>query len=140
MLSQLISQEPNPGVQYEYYLPVQGQASGYSWSYGSWSECSSECGGGEGTGPGLWAGVGFIPHPEDRVTVCCPLQLLPSSLLLEDSTGICRGQLRFCQGRVMNGVTTELCPIPCPVLFSVPYTSDLLIDPLRLFTGRLCFI
>ncbi|KFV67467.1 Papilin, partial [Dryobates pubescens] len=46
LVIELISQEPNPGVQYEYYLPVQGQASGYSWSYGSWSECSSECGGG----------------------------------------------------------------------------------------------
>ncbi|NXK13894.1 PPN protein, partial [Herpetotheres cachinnans] len=46
LIIELISQEPNPGVQYEYYLPVQGQASGYSWSYGSWSECSSACGGG----------------------------------------------------------------------------------------------
>ncbi|KFP67699.1 Papilin, partial [Cariama cristata] len=46
LIIELISQEPNPGVQYEYYLPVQGQTSGYSWSYGSWSECSSECGGG----------------------------------------------------------------------------------------------
>ncbi|NWX21624.1 PPN protein, partial [Aegotheles bennettii] len=46
LVIELISQEPNPGVQYEYYLPVQGQVSGYSWSYGSWSECSSECGGG----------------------------------------------------------------------------------------------
>ncbi|NXJ91165.1 PPN protein, partial [Corythaixoides concolor] len=46
LVIELISQEPNPGVQYEYYLPMQGQASGYSWSYGSWSECSSECGGG----------------------------------------------------------------------------------------------
>ncbi|XP_068018276.1 papilin isoform X1 [Melanerpes formicivorus] len=46
LVIELIIQEPNPGVQYEYYLPVQGQASGYSWSYGSWSECSSECGGG----------------------------------------------------------------------------------------------
>lgn len=56
-------------------------------------------------------------HPEDSVTVCCPLQLLPSSLLLEDSTGIYRGQLRFCQGRVIHGVTTGLCPMPCPVSF-----------------------
>ncbi|KFV04566.1 Papilin, partial [Pterocles gutturalis] len=46
LVIELISQEPNPGIQYEYYLPVQGQPSGYSWSYGSWSECSSECGGG----------------------------------------------------------------------------------------------
>ncbi|KFZ64773.1 Papilin, partial [Antrostomus carolinensis] len=46
LIIELISQESNPGVQYEYYLPMQGQAPGYSWSYGSWSECSSECGGG----------------------------------------------------------------------------------------------
>nr|XP_025951590.1 papilin isoform X11 [Dromaius novaehollandiae] len=46
LVIELISQEPNPGVQYEYYLPVQGQSSGHSWSYSSWSECSSECGGG----------------------------------------------------------------------------------------------
>uniref|UniRef100_A0A8B9C3X5 Papilin n=1 Tax=Anser brachyrhynchus TaxID=132585 RepID=A0A8B9C3X5_9AVES len=46
LIIELISQEPNPGVQYEYYLPAQGQTSGYSWSYSSWSECSSECGGG----------------------------------------------------------------------------------------------
>ncbi|NXI43880.1 PPN protein, partial [Galbula dea] len=46
LIIELISQEPNPGVQYEYYLPVEGQTSGYSWSYGSWSDCSSECGGG----------------------------------------------------------------------------------------------
>ncbi|XP_054132009.1 papilin [Melozone crissalis] len=46
LIIELISQEPNTGVQYEYYLPLQGQASGYSWSYSSWSECSSECGGG----------------------------------------------------------------------------------------------
>ncbi|XP_021257208.1 papilin isoform X2 [Numida meleagris] len=46
LVIELISQEPNPGVQYEYYLPVHEQTSGYSWSYSSWSECSSECGGG----------------------------------------------------------------------------------------------
>ncbi|NXY42259.1 PPN protein, partial [Ceuthmochares aereus] len=46
LIIELISQESNPGVQYEYYLPVQGQTSDYSWSYSSWSECSVECGGG----------------------------------------------------------------------------------------------
>ncbi|NXA36421.1 PPN protein, partial [Eudromia elegans] len=46
LVIELISQDPNPGVQYEYYLPVHGQSTGYSWSYSSWSECSSECGGG----------------------------------------------------------------------------------------------
>ncbi|NXP20107.1 PPN protein, partial [Scytalopus superciliaris] len=46
LVIELISQEPNTGIQYEYYLPLQGQASSYSWSYSSWSKCSSECGGG----------------------------------------------------------------------------------------------
>ncbi|XP_019374659.1 PREDICTED: papilin isoform X10 [Gavialis gangeticus] len=46
LVIELISQETNRGVQYEYYLPWYGQNTGYSWSYGSWSECSSECGGG----------------------------------------------------------------------------------------------
>ncbi|XP_054371287.1 papilin [Molothrus ater] len=46
LVIELISQEPNTGVQYEYYVPLQGQTLGYSWSYSSWSECSSECGGG----------------------------------------------------------------------------------------------
>ncbi|NXC93011.1 PPN protein, partial [Certhia familiaris] len=46
LVIELISQEPNTGIQYEYYLPLKGQTSGYSWSYSSWSECSSECGGG----------------------------------------------------------------------------------------------
>ncbi|POI36215.1 hypothetical protein CIB84_000033 [Bambusicola thoracicus] len=45
LVIELISQEPNPGVQYEYYLPMHRQTTSYSWSYSSWSECSSECGG-----------------------------------------------------------------------------------------------
>uniref|UniRef100_A0A8C8R5M9 Papilin n=1 Tax=Pelusios castaneus TaxID=367368 RepID=A0A8C8R5M9_9SAUR len=46
LVIELITQEPNQGVQYEYYLPLRGHSSGYSWSYGSWSDCSSACGGG----------------------------------------------------------------------------------------------
>jgi hypothetical protein len=50
---QLISQEPNPGVFYEYYLPLSlsGRSPGFSWSHGSWSDCSAQCGGGESTAP-----------------------------------------------------------------------------------------
>ena len=53
--AQLISQEPNPGVRYEYYLPWGAPRPGFSWSHGSWSDCSAECDGGEGTrgGSGL---------------------------------------------------------------------------------------
>ncbi|XP_007428164.1 papilin isoform X1 [Python bivittatus] len=46
LIIELISQEPNQGIHYEYYLPSQKQTSGYSWGYGSWSDCSAECGGG----------------------------------------------------------------------------------------------
>ncbi|XP_062973702.1 papilin isoform X2 [Elgaria multicarinata webbii] len=46
LVIELISQEPNRGVHYEYYLPFQRPRSGYSWGYGSWGECSAECGGG----------------------------------------------------------------------------------------------
>ncbi|KAJ7344775.1 hypothetical protein JRQ81_000725, partial [Phrynocephalus forsythii] len=46
LIIELISQEPNQGVYYEYYLPYQRQSMGYRWGYGSWSECSVECGGG----------------------------------------------------------------------------------------------
>ncbi|XP_075048304.1 papilin isoform X2 [Mixophyes fleayi] len=46
LVIELIGQETNRGVQYEYYLPNQGEVDDYQWSYGSWSECSAECGGG----------------------------------------------------------------------------------------------
>lgn len=49
---QLISQEPSPGVRYEYHLPLSVPEPGFSWSHGSWSECSAECGGGEVLAPG----------------------------------------------------------------------------------------
>ncbi|XP_075699471.1 papilin isoform X2 [Rhinoderma darwinii] len=46
LVVELIGQEPNRGVLYEYYLPNQLEGDDYKWSYGSWTECSSECGGG----------------------------------------------------------------------------------------------
>ncbi|XP_051052278.1 papilin [Phodopus roborovskii] len=46
LVIELISQEPNPGVHYEYYLPLNDPSQGFSWSHGSWSDCSAECGGG----------------------------------------------------------------------------------------------
>uniref|UniRef100_A0A3B4FTC3 Papilin, proteoglycan like sulfated glycoprotein n=1 Tax=Pundamilia nyererei TaxID=303518 RepID=A0A3B4FTC3_9CICH len=44
LVVELISQEPNQGVEYEYYLPNGRSREGYYWSYGSWSACSKECG------------------------------------------------------------------------------------------------
>uniref|UniRef100_A0A3P8VNX7 Papilin, proteoglycan like sulfated glycoprotein n=1 Tax=Cynoglossus semilaevis TaxID=244447 RepID=A0A3P8VNX7_CYNSE len=46
LVVELISQEPNPGVEYEYYLPNGRSREGYYWSFGSWSACSKECGSG----------------------------------------------------------------------------------------------
>ncbi|XP_054423289.1 papilin isoform X2 [Pteronotus mesoamericanus] len=46
LVIELISQESNPGVRYEYHLPLSTARRGFSWSHGSWSDCSAECGGG----------------------------------------------------------------------------------------------
>nr|XP_044629884.1 papilin isoform X7 [Equus asinus] len=46
LVIELISQEPNPGVRYEYHLPWGAPRPGFSWSHGSWSDCSAECDGG----------------------------------------------------------------------------------------------
>lgn len=46
LVIELITQEVNEGVDYEYYLPNGGSTEGYYWSYGSWSACSKECGSG----------------------------------------------------------------------------------------------
>lgn len=48
--SQLISQETNHGIEYEYYLPNGRSRQGYYWSSGSWSSCSKECGSGQTRG------------------------------------------------------------------------------------------
>ncbi|EPY81240.1 hypothetical protein CB1_000743115 [Camelus ferus] len=47
--AQLISQEPNPGVRFEYHLPLSSPRPGFSWSHSSWGDCSAECGGGHQT-------------------------------------------------------------------------------------------
>lgn len=46
LVVELISQEPNQGVDYEFYLPKGRSTQGYYWSFGSWSACSKECGSG----------------------------------------------------------------------------------------------
>ncbi|XP_072819476.1 papilin isoform X2 [Vicugna pacos] len=49
LVIELISQEPNPGVRFEYHLPLSSPRPGFSWSHGSWGDCSAECGGGHQT-------------------------------------------------------------------------------------------
>ncbi|KAI5232052.1 Papilin [Manis pentadactyla] len=46
LVIELISQEPNPGVHYEFHLPQSDARPGFSWSHGSWSTCSVDCAGG----------------------------------------------------------------------------------------------
>lgn len=46
LVFELITQEPNQGVEFEYYLPNGRSREGYFWSFGSWSTCSKECGSG----------------------------------------------------------------------------------------------
>uniref|UniRef100_UPI00398F7257 papilin isoform X2 n=1 Tax=Pristiophorus japonicus TaxID=55135 RepID=UPI00398F7257 len=47
LILEIISQESNRGVDYEYYLSrYRRQPQGYFWSTGSWSLCSKECGSG----------------------------------------------------------------------------------------------
>uniref|UniRef100_A0A8C7CX54 Papilin a, proteoglycan-like sulfated glycoprotein n=1 Tax=Oncorhynchus kisutch TaxID=8019 RepID=A0A8C7CX54_ONCKI len=46
LVIELIIQEHNQGVEYEYYLPNGRSREGYYWSFGSWSTCSRECGSG----------------------------------------------------------------------------------------------
>ncbi|XP_014639866.1 PREDICTED: papilin [Ceratotherium simum simum] len=46
LVIELISQEPSPGVRYEYHLPLGAPRPGFSWSHGSWNDCSADCGAG----------------------------------------------------------------------------------------------
>ncbi|KAM7156010.1 papilin isoform 4-T4 [Molossus nigricans] len=51
LVIELISQEFNPGVRYEYHLPLDTPRPGFNWSHGSWGDCSAECGGGHQSRP-----------------------------------------------------------------------------------------
>uniref|UniRef100_A0A673U8E5 A disintegrin and metalloproteinase with thrombospondin motifs 7 n=1 Tax=Suricata suricatta TaxID=37032 RepID=A0A673U8E5_SURSU len=79
---QLLFQENNPGVRYEYTIhreadgPGPGQPPEFSWSYGPWSKCTVTCGTGEERvspglrpdAPGPWA-LGACPGPADTARV-----------------------------------------------------------------------
>ncbi|XP_078458382.1 papilin-like isoform X2 [Lampetra planeri] len=48
LLVELISQEENKGIHYEYFMPAKRNRAqlGYGWSHGSWGPCGKECSGG----------------------------------------------------------------------------------------------
>nr|XP_032811683.1 papilin-like isoform X2 [Petromyzon marinus] len=48
LLVELISQEENKGIHYEYFMPAKRNRAqlGYGWSHGSWGSCGKECSGG----------------------------------------------------------------------------------------------
>ncbi|XP_012579846.1 PREDICTED: papilin [Condylura cristata] len=62
------------GVHYKYHLPLGAPRSGFNWSHGSWSDCSSECGGGHQT-RAVFCTMDSEAYP-DRV---CQLQPRPAA-------------------------------------------------------------
>ncbi|XP_023443612.2 papilin isoform X2 [Dasypus novemcinctus] len=63
LVIELLSQERNPGVRYEYYLPLSSPGPGFRWSHGSWSDCSAECGGGHQSRL-VFCTLDNEPHPD----------------------------------------------------------------------------
>ncbi|XP_076002884.1 papilin [Genypterus blacodes] len=63
LVVELISQEPNQGVEYEFYLPQGRSRAGYYWSSGSWSACSLECGTGLQT-RSAFCTIDIEPYPD----------------------------------------------------------------------------
>ncbi|KAM5273573.1 LOW QUALITY PROTEIN: papilin [Ctenodactylus gundi] len=75
LVIELISQEANPGVYYEYYLPLHslGPRGGVSWSHGSWSDCSVSCDGGHQSRP-VFCTIGSEVYPDHM----CQPELRPA--------------------------------------------------------------
>ncbi|XP_066134568.1 papilin [Saccopteryx bilineata] len=75
LVIELISQESNPGVRYEYRLPLSTLWPGFGWGHGSWSDCSAECGGGQQSRP-VFCTIDSEVHPDHM----CQHQPRPASL------------------------------------------------------------
>lgn len=101
--AQLISQEPNPGVHFEYHLPLGAPRPGFSWSHSSWGDCSAECGGGEGSG--LDGG---------RCVAVCRARLSPAGTPAVGGRWTSRYNIRMSQGATLgkprSGGTRQRAP------------------------------
>lgn len=107
--AQLLSQEPNPGVRYEYHLPLGSPRPGFRWSHGSWSDCSAECGGGEPSAccGGTWgkprAGGLHVPPPAPA-----PTPKLREPAVAFPRCWYLRGDLILCAAEARPGADDQL--------------------------------
>ncbi|XP_056666676.1 papilin isoform X2 [Monodelphis domestica] len=123
LVIELISQEPNPGVQYEYYLPHWPLDTGFTWSHGSWSDCSAECGGGYQTRLVFCTTINEVypdhmcrhkPQPSDNRT--CNLQACPQTKRISylHRPGVwSHGQARGMCGKSWKTGPWTACSAPC---------------------------
>ncbi|XP_020841996.1 papilin isoform X2 [Phascolarctos cinereus] len=123
LVIELISQEPNPGVQYEYYLPQQPLATGFSWNHGSWSDCTAECGGGYQTRLVFCTADNEVypdhmcrhkPQPSDNRT--CNLQACPQTKRISylHPPGVwSHGRARGMCGKSWKAGPWSACSAPC---------------------------
>uniref|UniRef100_S4RGA9 Papilin a, proteoglycan-like sulfated glycoprotein n=1 Tax=Petromyzon marinus TaxID=7757 RepID=S4RGA9_PETMA len=89
LLVELISQEENKGIHYEYFMPAKRNRAqlGYGWSHGSWGSCGKECSGG-------------LPGFQTRTVYCSSdNEVLPDAY--------CAGDIRPASNRSCN---TDPCP------------------------------
>ncbi|XP_051833605.1 papilin isoform X2 [Antechinus flavipes] len=123
LVIELISQEPNPGVEYEYYLPHQPLNTGFSWNHGSWSDCSAECGGGYQTRLVFCTTDNEVypdhmcrhkPQPSDNRT--CNLQACPQTKRISylHPPGVwSHGRARGMCGKSWKAGPWSACSAPC---------------------------
>ncbi|MBV97868.1 Papilin, partial [Eschrichtius robustus] len=83
LIVELISQEPNPGVHFEYHLPLSTPRPGFSWSHGSWGDCSATCGGGDSIPLAVEAGPGANGQVSERGSIAHRYNSLSLSFLIQ---------------------------------------------------------
>ncbi|XP_014669308.1 PREDICTED: papilin-like isoform X4 [Priapulus caudatus] len=128
----LLLQEANPGVIYEYSIPLgvtMADPDSYAWIYDGWGECSQTCGGGIQTRPVYCART--IGYDTVSEVLCNPLlrppteqschtQACPASWYLgewEECSNPCGGGLQFrivyCQQQAKHGIVSQVLEQQC---------------------------